>query len=309
MSDRDIQVERAQNLWTSFRRRHDPLGRAAEITPDPRLDFDQIGGLEAPKEEILTYACAATNAEVYGHWGTQPPSGMLLIGAVGSGKKLLARALATRTHTSFVRVDVPRLVLDVIHASGKVGELIAGWSQVLEEMPPVTVLFDELEFSRAREIGARRGDLPVGPVMDFLLELVDRTIAADDHLVVGATSHPDSLRPAFVQPGRFERLVEVTPTFPDDVVQALQIHAAAAEKRAGRPLFAEIDWRSAVGQSRSMSIGDWVHVLHAVLRRKARCEAAGEQVTPVTTDDFRAEVRRFEHVQHRVHVSEGGQYL
>jgi len=309
MTERSIQIERAQNLWNSFLRKHDPVARGAQISADPGLAFDQIGGLSGPKEELLTYACAATNPDVYQKWGTFPPSGLLLIGSVGSGKSLLARALATQTETSFVRVNVPRMVLDVVHAGGKVGELIQAWSQTLDEMPPLTVLFDELEFSQAQEIGTLRPDLPIGPIMDFLLEIVDRTIRVKRHLVIGTTSHPDTLRPALVSPGRFERLVEVIPIFPDDIIEALQIHAAEAEKRAGRPLFDEIAWEKAVGQHRDPSIGDWVRILHAVLRRKARCDAAGENAVPVTTVDVEHEVRRFKQALGRVRAAEGGMYV
>ena len=172
---------------------------------------------------------------------------------------------------------MPRLVLEVIHRGGKIGELVAGWSETLQEMPPLTVLFNELEFSQAEEIGARRPDLPVGPVMDFLLDLLDRTIAVESVLVVGATSHPDTLRRAFVQPGRLERIVECAPIFPDDIVATLRIHAEAAEKRAGHALFEAVDWSAVVDDYRAPAPGDWVHILHATLRRKARCEAAGER--------------------------------
>ena len=309
MNSRSIQQERAQNLWSSFLRKVDPLARGAQLTSDPDFSFDQIGGLAAAKEEILTYACAATSPEVYQHWGTFPPSAILMIGQQGVGKSLLARALATRTETAFLTVEVPRLVLDVVHSGGKVGELIQSWSEVLDEMPPLTVFFSELEFSQAQEIGHQRPDLPIGPIMEFLLELVGRTIASENHLVLGATSHPDTLRRAFVAPGRFERVVEVVPRFPEDVVATLEIHAGEAQQRAGRPLFEDIDWKRVVGQISEPSTGDWVRILHAVLRRKARCEAAGESVTPVTTADVREEVDRFRQAQKHIHVPEGGNYL
>ncbi len=309
MDDREIRVERAHNLWASFERKFDPMARGARLTAQPFLDFEKIGGLAAPKDEIQTYACAATDPGVYERWGTFPPSGILLIGASGVGKNLLAHALATRTETSFLRVDVPRLVLDMVHSTAKVGEFIPAWSQILEEMPPLTVYFDELEFSQTREIGARRADLPVGPILDFLLELLDRTIAAGGHLIVGATSHPDTLRHAFLTPNRFERVVEVNPVFPDDVVEALEIHARDAEALARRTLFDAIDWKRVVGDTRNASIGDWVRILHAVLRSKARCEASQETAELVTTAELRREVERFSRTQDRIQVRAVGNYL
>jgi ATP-dependent 26S proteasome regulatory subunit len=309
MEDRSIVMERAQNLWGSFARKFEPVLQATSLVPDPATDLGEIGGLAAAKDEILTYACAATSPEVYERWGTYPPSGLLLIGQQGVGKRLLARALATQTETSYLTVNIPRLVLEVIHRGGNVGDLMKGWSQTLSEMSPLTVLFDELEFSQAEEIGARRPDLPVGPVMDFLLDMVDRTIATGIHLVVGSTSHPATLRHAFAQPGRFERVVEVNPVYPGDIVAALRIHAAASEKRAGHPLFDSVDWSSVVQKHRSSSTGDWIRIMHAVLRRKARVEATGESVAPVTTQNLLDEVERFRQARVRLTNTDGGNYV
>jgi ATP-dependent 26S proteasome regulatory subunit len=309
MDDRGIERERAHNLWTSFARKLEPVARSTRLEPGDEFDLSEIGGLEAPKEEIQTYACGATDPGVYERWGTYPPSGLLLIGRGGVGKSLLAKGLASLTRTAFIDVAVPRLVIEVIHRGGKVNELLAGWSETLSEMPPATVFFNELEFSQAREIGARRADLPVGPVMDLLLDLIDRTIAVDQVLVVGSTSHPETLRPAFVLPGRFERVVEVTPLFPDDIAAALAIHARAAEKRAGHRLFEAIEWRSVVEQHRGPATGDWVRILHAVLRRKARCESAGEAPAPAGAQDLIDEVRRFQKTADRLAAPMAGNYV
>jgi len=309
MAKKNIQIERAQNLWSSFARNVELIARASQITAAPELGFERIGGLPEAKDEILSYACAATSPEVYSNWGTFPPSGLLLIGIPSTGKGLLAQALATQTGTSFLRVDVPRLALDVVHTGGKVGELVQQWSQTLEEMPRLTVFFDELEFSQAHDLGGPRADLPVGPIMDFLLELIDRTIACEGHLVVGSTGFPDTLRHAFARPGRLERIVEVTPNYPDDIIAALAIHAGDAEARAGRPLFDNVDWKQVVGQSQEGGPGDWVRLLHGVLRHKARIEASGEEATPITTLDLNGEVGRFAQAQRRIRVPGGGNYV
>jgi len=308
MSDRSIRSERALNIWSSFQRSVSPLARGATILPAPELDFAEIGGLAAAKEEILTYAYAQTSPEIYGRWGTFPPSAMLMIGRRGSGKAMLAEALAARTETAFVRVDVPRIVLDVIHGVSKIGELIQGWSAALEEMPPVTVFFDELQYAQAHDLSAHHGQLPAGPILDFLFELIDRSLAVPRALVVGATSFPDTLPHAFVAPGRFERIVEVNPIFPDDVVAALKIHAVQVEARAGRALFEQISWKAIVGSSGEPSIGDWVRMLHGVLRAKARLEAGGEQPGAITSEDFARELSRFRQAHTRIHM-DGGNYL
>lgn len=308
MDDPAIRRERLQNLWRSFTRKHPPAEHATGLDPEPDLPFEDIGGLAAAKEEILTYACAATDPDVYRRWGTQPPTALLLIGSRGAGKSLLARALASRARMPFLTVSVPRVVLEVVQSGSKVGELLGAWAHALDDLGPTTVFFDELEFSQVQDIGTQRTDLPIGPIMDFLLELVARTVAAEGSLVLGSTSYPQSLRPAFLAPGRFERVVEVTPVFPEDVVEALGIHARHAEKRAGRDLFEDVDWTQVVTRYRQPSTGDWVRILHGTLRRKARLEAAGEAVSPVSTADLLREVDRARHADSRL-LPAGGTYL
>jgi len=309
MNEREILQERAQNLWNSAARKFPPLARATLLRAAPEVGSDQIGGLAEAQEEVLTYACTMTNREVYASWGTFPPSGLLLIGPHGCGKSLLAEALATRAGTAFLRIEAPRLALELVHHGGKLGELIEGWGGVLAELPPTTVYFHELEFMQAAEIGGSRTDLPFGPIMDLLCELTDRAVAQPNTLLVGSTSHPDTLRPAFALPGRFERVVEVTPSYPDDIVAALRIHARAAEKRAGRTLFGDVDWPDVASRFREPSVGEWVSALHAALRRKARSECTAVEPGQVTTADLLAEVEVLRRTLKRLRSAAGGTYL
>jgi hypothetical protein len=80
----------------------------------------------------------------------------------------------------------------------------------------------------------------------------------------------------------------VNPVVPGDVIAAMAIHSAAAEKRAGRKLFEGIDWTRVIEQNREASIGNWVRLVHAVLRRKARCDADDK---PGLVDDGGPDVR------------------
>jgi SpoVK/Ycf46/Vps4 family AAA+-type ATPase len=304
----EIERKRAANLWEPFARKFPPVAKACDFLTTSPVDLHDIGGLEDAKEEILTYACAATEPKIYQRWGTFSPSGLLLIGPDASGKSLLAAALATRTETPFLRIRVARLALQLVHAGGKAGDLLQGWQETLLEIKRVTAYFDELDFAHDPSLGAPRIDLPTSQLSDFLLELIDTTIAVVGSLTLGATSRPDTLSPIYFQPGRFERIVAVNPAVPGDVIAALEIHAAAAEQRAGRKLFAKIDWQRAIEQNREAPIGSWVQLLHAVLRRKARCDAASEMPGEVTTDDVMAEVDRFKRATIRLPTT-SGRYL
>ena len=304
----ELERKRAANLWEPFARKFPPVAKACEFTASPAVAFSDIGGLEDAKDELLTYACAETDPQVYPRWGTFAPSGLLLIGPEASGKSLLAAALAARTETPFIKIRVARFALQLVHGGGKAGDMLAGWRETLAEIKRVTTYFDELDFAHDPTLGAPRVDLPTSQLSDFLLELIDTTMEIVGSLTVGGTSRPDTLSPIYFQPGRFERIVSVSPTVPGDVIAALQIHAAAAEKRAGRKLFAKVDWQRAIEQNREAPIGSWNQLLHAVLRRKARCEAAAEPAGEVSTEDVLAEVDRFKRATLRLPTS-AGRYL
>jgi ATP-dependent 26S proteasome regulatory subunit len=304
----ELERKRAANLWEPFARKFPPVAKACEFSASPAVQFSDIGGLEDAKDEVLTYACAATEPEIYSRWGTVAPTGLLLIGPDGSGKSLLAAALATRTETPFLKIRVARLALQLVHAGGKAGELLQGWAETLTEIKHVTVYFDELDFAHDPSLGAPRMDLPTGQLSDFLLELIDTTMNVTEALTLGGTSRPDTLSPIYFQPGRFERVVSVNPNVPGDVLAALEIHALAAEKRAGRRLFEKLDWLRVIEQNRDASIGAWVQLLHAVLRRKARCDAADDKPGLVTTEDVLAEVDRFKRATQRLPTT-SGRYL
>ncbi|MBW2667464.1 MAG: hypothetical protein JRE13_14330, partial [Deltaproteobacteria bacterium] len=78
---------------------------------------------------------------------------------------------------------------------------------------------------------------------------------------------------------------------------------------AGHPLFDSVDWNSVVQKHRGSATGDWIRIMHAVLRRKARCEAAGESTGLVTTQNLQDEVDRFRQAIVRLSASEGGNYV
>ena len=101
----------------------------------------------------------------------------------------------------------------------------------------------------------------------------------------------------------------MTPIFPEDIIETLKIQATAAEKRAGRPLFEEIDWGAVTRDFQHPATGDWVHILHGALRRKARCEAAGEASTPISTNDLSEEVARFKQANSRLSIPKPGTYV
>jgi cell division protease FtsH len=301
----EIEGKRAANLWNALARKIPALAKAATLEQQPQLSLDEIAGLASPKEEVETYACAVTNADAYARWGTAPPPGLLFVGPPESGKTLLTRALAAKVGTPFLLARIPRLVLQLMHMPGAIAAVLQGWRATLKEMPPTTVCFRELNFAHSDGLVNRMPPASIASVMDFVLELVDQTIELQPTLTVATTGHPDTLPASFVAPGRFERIVEVKASFPEDFVAALELHARAAEKRAGRPLFGEVDWDQVARHTSGASMGDWVRVLRAVLRSKARRDAAKGDPGPVATADLLAEAENLARRMEQLPASRG----
>ena len=87
--------------------------------------------------------------------------------------------------------------------------------------------------------------------------------------------------------------------------------AFAGKSEAGRygDVIEEIDWSVVTRDFHHPATGDWVHILHATLRRKARCEAAGDASTPISTSDLREEVARFKQANSRLSMPKPGTYV
>ena len=79
--------------------------------------------------------------------------------------------------------------------------------------------------------------------------------------------------------------------------------------RAGHTLFESVDWKSVVERFREPSTGDWIRIMHGVLRHKARCEASGETTTSVTTQDMFDEVDRFRQANNQIAIPHPGNYV
>ena len=125
----ELERKRAANLWEPFARKFPPIAKSVEMSASPNVAFEDIGGLEEAKDELLTYACAATDPQVYARWGTIPPSGLLLMGLgliyLGAGVGICSDrplvVLTRRELTGFFYSPVAYIVL--------FGLTMVGWFQ------------------------------------------------------------------------------------------------------------------------------------------------------------------------------------
>src|SRR5258708_8539284 len=189
----------------------------------PAVSYEDIGGLErevARVREIVELPLKYSH--IFERLGILAPKGVLLYGAPGTGKTLLARALAAQSRVHFIHLNGPEIMRKFY------GESEAKLREVFEEAArhaPAILFIDEIDAvapKRAEvtgEVGKR--------VVAQLLSLMDGFVARGHVIVIGATNILEMLDPALRRPGRFDRQIEIgVPTTPARL-PILRIHTRA----------------------------------------------------------------------------------
>ncbi len=194
--------------------------------------WDDIGGLDEVKRTLTEgVEWPLRFPEVYNRAKVEPPRGILLAGPPGSGKTLIARALANQCEASFISIKGPELL------SKWVGESEKGIREVFrraKQAAPCLVFFDELDALAPRRSGGEADGQVGNRVIAQLLTEMDGIEGREGVIVLAATNRPELIDPALLRPGRFDLVVELT--LPDETERA----AIFAIHTRGRPLSPEI---------------------------------------------------------------------
>lgn len=253
----------------------DPMVSVMKLEKAPEETYADIGGLDTQIQEIKeSVELPLTHPEYYEDMGIKPPKGVILYGAPGTGKTLLAKAVANQTSATFLRVCGSELIQKYL---GDGPKLVRELFRVAEEHAPSIVFIDEID-----AIGTKRYDSHSGgerEIQRTMLELLNQLDGFDskgDVKVIMATNRIETLDPALIRPGRIDRKIEFP--LPDEKTRRriFQIHTKKMT------LAEDLDLEEYITAKDDLSGADI----------KAICTEAGlmalrERRMKVTSEDFR----------------------
>lgn len=184
----------------------DPLVSVMKLEKAPTESYADIGGLETQIQEVReAVELPLLHPELYEEMGIKPPKGVILYGAPGTGKTLLAKAVANQTSATFLRIVGSELIQKYL---GDGPRLVRRIFQVAAEHAPSIVFIDEID-----AIGTKRYDSTSGgerEIQRTMLELLNQLDGFDDRgdvKVLMATNKIETLDPALIRPGRIDRKI------------------------------------------------------------------------------------------------------
>jgi proteasome regulatory subunit len=203
---------------------YDSRVRVMELEESPEISYADIGGLENAITEVReAVEYPLTKPEIFRRIGVEPPKGILLHGSPGTGKTLIAKAVAHEAKATFIRMSGSELVHKFIgEGAGLVRELF----MLARERAPAIVFIDEIDaVGSTRTNDGTSGSAEVQRTMMQLLAEMDGFDNRGDVRIMAATNRVDMLDPALLRPGRFDRIIEIPLPDTRGRFEILKIHS------------------------------------------------------------------------------------
>jgi cell division protease FtsH len=250
--------------------------RARMIHPEgqkQKITFADVAGAKEAKHELAEVVDFLKNPKKFLDIGARIPKGILLMGAPGTGKTLLARAVAGEAGVSFFSISGSEFVeLFVGVGASRVRDMF----KVARASAPAIIFIDEIDaVGRVRGVGMGGGNDEREQTLNQILVEMDGFEPAEAVIVMAATNRPDVLDPALLRPGRFDRRVNVELPDRKDRLEILKVHAR------NKPLSEDVKLETVAERTSGFSGAD----LHSLMN-EAAILAAREGHTTVAQDDL-----------------------
>ena len=188
----------------------------------PTVKWSEIGGLDSLKEELVDLIDWLLNhSEIYEIAGIRPPKGLLLYGMPGTGKTLLAKAVASNSGANFISIKGAELLSKW---AGESEKAIQEVFRKARQLAPCFVFFDEFDAIALQRKTEREGTDSSAKMMSQILTEMDGIENLDGVFVIGATNRIDLIDGALLRPGRFDRIIEIPVPTVESRRQIVKIH-------------------------------------------------------------------------------------
>ena len=199
----------------------------------PRITYDDLGGLKNEVQKIReTVELPMRHPELFEKIGVDAPKGVLLHGPPGTGKTMIAKAVAGETNAHFISISGPEIMGSHY---GESEERLRKIFADAEAESPCIIFIDEID-----SIAPKRDDVSgevEKRIVSQLLSLMDGIKSRGKVVVIAATNRPDSIDPALRRPGRFDREIEIGVPDENGRLEILSIHTR------GMPVDEDVDFK------------------------------------------------------------------
>jgi cell division protease FtsH len=240
------------------------------------VTFDDVAGIDEAKAELSEIVDFLRDPERYRRLGGRMPHGVLLSGAPGTGKTLLARAVAGEAHAAFFSISASEFIEAIVGVgASRVRDL---FSQAKAAEPSI-IFIDELDaIGRARnaQVGLTGVNDEREQTLDQILTEMDGFESSEAVVVLGATNRADVLDPALLRPGRFDRRVIVQAPDREGRRRILEVHTR------GLPLAVDVDLGSLASSTPGMVGADLANLANEAALLGARRDHEHVQMSDFT---------------------------
>ncbi|NCN25226.1 hypothetical protein COT94_04015 [Candidatus Falkowbacteria bacterium CG10_big_fil_rev_8_21_14_0_10_37_14] len=239
----------------------------------PKHGFDFIGGQAKAKSELQAIAESMKHPSVYQDWGTRPIKGILLEGPSGTGKTILAGALANAVEANFYNIKTSEIfTMWYGESANNIQKIFDAAKEAIKSSgKPSILFFDEVDaLTGSRDHMHEESQR----VINVILTNLDGLEPSVGLTVVTATNRLDAIDSTFLRPGRIDRIVQVPLPDAQGRRDIFSIHINACEATAQRTLFdvASFDWPLISEKTEDISGAEIAEIVRRVLEAKAREE-------------------------------------